>query len=94
MCIRDRYVEAYRIILFILWMGILIFLYLERTTDNIMNLLWLIIFIGGFLFHLFWEAKGQYTLIYVWLCIPYGVKGYYSLFNSINTDLLYHKRKG
>lgn len=92
--LSELYVEAYRIILFLLWMGILIFLYLERKTDNIMNLLWLIIFIGGFLFHLFWEAKGQYTLIYVWLCIPYGVKGYYSLFNSINTDLLYHKRKG
>ena len=68
--LSELYVEAYRIILFLLWMGILIFLYLERKTDNIMNLLWLIIFIGGFLFHLFWEAKGQYTLIYVWLCIP------------------------
>ena len=33
------------------------------------------IFIGGFIFHLFWEAKGQYTITYFVLLIPYCVKG-------------------
>ena len=34
------------------------------------------IFIGGFLFHMFWEAKGQYTLPYFVLLIPLAVRGY------------------
>ena len=35
-----------------------------------------VIFIGGFLFHLFWEAKGQYTISYFVLLIPYAVASY------------------
>lgn len=34
-----------------------------------------IIFIGGFLFHLFWEAKGQYTVVYFMLLLPYAYRG-------------------
>jgi len=34
-----------------------------------------IIFIGGFLFHLVWEAKGQYTVCYFVLLIPYAWMG-------------------
>ena len=34
------------------------------------------IFIGGFLFHTFWEAKGQYTLPYFTLLIPLAIQGY------------------
>lgn len=34
------------------------------------------VFIGGFLFHLVWEAKGQYTLPYFVLLLPYTVMGY------------------
>ena len=35
-----------------------------------------VIFVGGFLFHLFWEAKGQYTISYFVLLIPYAVSSY------------------
>lgn len=35
------------------------------------------IFIGGFIFHLFWEAKGQYTITYFVLLIPLLCKGTY-----------------
>lgn len=34
-----------------------------------------IIFIGGFLFHLVWEAKGQYTVCYFVFLIPYAWMG-------------------
>ncbi|MBQ7795354.1 MAG: hypothetical protein IJ374_02180 [Lachnospiraceae bacterium] len=34
------------------------------------------IFIGGFVFHLFWEAKCQYTISYFVLLIPYAVAGF------------------
>lgn len=35
-----------------------------------------VIFIGGFLFHIFWEAKGQYTLPYCVCLLPMCVWGY------------------
>lgn len=34
-----------------------------------------IIFIGGFLFHIFWEAKAQYTTVYFMLLLPYAYQG-------------------
>ncbi len=34
-----------------------------------------IIFIGGFIFHIFWEAKGQYTVVYFMLLLPYAYRG-------------------
>ena len=34
------------------------------------------IFIGGFVFHLIWEAKCQYTISYFVLLIPYAVVGF------------------
>ena len=40
------------------------------------QLVFIIIFIGGFLFHLMWEAKGQYTFTYFIMLIPYAVRGF------------------
>lgn len=37
------------------------------------------IFIGGFVFHLIWEAKCQYTISYFVLLIPYAVAGFYKM---------------
>ena len=40
---------------------------------------WLVLamtLIGGFVFHMIWEAKGQYTLPYFVLLLPYTVMGY------------------
>lgn len=34
------------------------------------------IFTGGFIFHLFWEAKCQYTISYFVLLFPYAVSGF------------------
>ncbi len=34
-----------------------------------------IVFIGGFLFHLAWEAKGQYSVVYFMLLLPYAYLG-------------------
>ncbi|MCR5502475.1 MAG: hypothetical protein K6F53_05675 [Lachnospiraceae bacterium] len=44
----------------------------------------LIIFIGGFLFHLVWEAKAQYTLPYFLLLIPYAVMGLLAALDRLN----------
>ena len=40
------------------------------------ELIFAIIFIGGFVFHLIWEAKCQYTITYFVLLIPYSIVGY------------------
>lgn len=56
---------------FIYWTALL-FVFLNRKNRNIF--LWLpgTAVVGGFLFHVIWEAKGQYTLSYFVLLIPYS----------------------
>lgn len=34
-----------------------------------------IIFLGGFFFHLFWEAKAQYVIVYYIMLLPYSANG-------------------
>lgn len=51
------------------------------------QLIFIIIFIGGFLFHLIWEAKGQYTFTYFVMLIPYAVRGFVKL-----SELNLHKK--
>jgi hypothetical protein len=58
-----------------LWLGILLFVFYDKDK-NVYKLLLPVIFIGGFVFHTFWEAKSQYTIIYVYLMIPYMIRGY------------------
>lgn len=43
-------------------------------------------FIGGFIFHIFWEGKCQYTLPYFILLIPLCIMGFYNFSRHI-TDL-------
>ena len=56
---------------FIYWAALL-FVILNRKNNNVF--LWIpgTAVIGGFLFHMVWEAKGQYTLSYFVLLIPYA----------------------
>lgn len=44
----------------------------DRDTRK---LAFLVIFLGGFLFHLAWEAKSQYTFVYFLLLLPYASRG-------------------
>ena len=52
------------------------------------QLIFIIIFIGGFLFHLIWEAKGQYTFTYFVLLIPYAIRGLLKI-----SDINLHKNQ-
>lgn len=56
---------------FIYWTALL-FVILNRKNKNVFLWLPAAAFIGGFLFHMIWEAKGQYTLSYFVLLIPYS----------------------
>lgn len=55
--------------------GALLFVIFRFRRVKFQGLFFAVIFIGGFLFHLFWEAKGQYTVSYFTLLIPYAVLG-------------------
>lgn len=54
-----------------------------------------LVFIGGFLFHLFWETKAQYVIVYYVLLFPYAAAGIYYVLNSVNSILIsgYSKKR-
>jgi len=64
--------------------GALLFVILDHKTITMEHLIFPIIFIGGFIFHIFWEAKAQYTISYFVLLLPYAAKGY----NTITDKLM------
>lgn len=51
------------------------------------------IFIGGFLFHIVWEAKGQYTLPYCVCLLPLCIHGYEAIGNKLFSKKLYIFKK-
>ena len=56
---------------------------LNWKNININSLILGIVFVGGFIFHMFWEAKCQYTITYFWLLIPYAAQGLQILIKNI-----------
>lgn len=69
------YVTFSNLIQSLVYGGALLFLLLSRRRITWEQMMPAIIFIGGFLFHIVWEAKGQYTVCYFILLIPYAVIG-------------------
>ncbi|MBQ3211027.1 MAG: hypothetical protein IJB09_05990 [Oscillospiraceae bacterium] len=62
---------------FIIVAGAMLYLLLCSEDEHYHDWLMLaMIVIGGFAFHMVWEAKGQYTLPYFMLLLPYTVMGY------------------
>lgn len=90
--LNSNVTEICDFLLSFLWLGVVFFIILGWKELDIYKLIYAIIFIGGFIFHLFWEAKAQYTVVYVYFIIPYMVKGY-QLFFSKCADKLSEKIK-
>lgn len=67
--------------------GVCAYIFMFREDRKLAELIFAVIFIGGFLFHTFWEAKSEYTLLYFLLLIPYMVKGYGCLFHELSMIL-------
>ena len=63
----------------VLCLGLALFAFLPGTRKKEEGDLLAVILVGGFLFHLFWEAKGQYTLPYMVLVLPLAVEGWRKL---------------
>lgn len=75
----------------IILFGAVVYIILDYKQAKGNKLFLMIIFIGGFLFHIIWEAKCQYTITYFILLIPYSVKGYDILTNRIEEFIYYEK---
>lgn len=69
------YVGFYNYVQTLVYIGALLFLLLRRKSVTWLQMMPAVIFIGGFLFHMVWEAKGQYSVCYFVLLIPYAVLG-------------------
>lgn len=63
----------------LVWFGVLFYLFTNWRSQNILELMGAVIFLGGFLFHFVWESGASYTIPYFVVIIPYAVKGYADL---------------
>lgn len=61
---------------FILLAGVLLHVLQHGVKKNPYEMFFILTFIGGFIFHTIWEAKGQYTISYFWLLLPLSAEGY------------------
>lgn len=60
-------------------LGALCYIILHWRSKNLYELFGGVIFIGGYLFHSFWESSSSYTIPYFLMLIPYAVKGWLDL---------------
>ncbi len=60
----------------------------DTSNINLVNYLGLIGVIGGFLFHMIWEANSRYIFLYSLLLLPYAAKG----FATLTGRILSHKQ--
>lgn len=84
----------------LVWIGVLLYLFLRWKSRNLYELMGIVIFLGGYLFHFVWEAGASYTLPYFMVLIPYAVKGHLDLvrfldgsYVQLRTGKLRWKRK-
>ena len=63
--------------------GMVLYLMYCRKQHELRKAIPLVAFIGGFIFHIFWEAKCQYTIIFFVLLIPYAFEGYRQCANNV-----------
>ena len=69
------------------YLGALLYCILCRNKINVHTIVLEMTFIGGFVFHTFWEAAPRYTLPYYVLLFPLAIAGYFKL-----TDVLSQRK--
>ncbi len=82
--ILSEYMDFYHMIILL---GTALYMIFEYKNINIQQLGFAIVFIGGFLFHTFWEGKAQYVFVYFMLIIPYAVNGLKIGINKLESNL-------
>ena len=85
-----------KIIILLIFISVLLFILRNKDISNEQILL-ILIFVGGFLFHIIWEAKSRYILPYVIILIPImaiGIDGNIKWIKEIiNGNIKYIKGK-
>ena len=70
---------------FVILAGALMYTWGERSgRKKLQTSVLAMIFLGGFAFHLIWEAKCQYTISYFVLLFPYAVAGFHDMSEKIS----------
>jgi hypothetical protein len=72
----ERYLRVYELIVLL---GALGYVLTGRREARTGALLFAVTFVGGFLFHIVWEAKGEYTLTYFVMLMPLALEGWAEL---------------
>jgi hypothetical protein len=72
--------------------GVLMYL-ISAKNATVSQLFFVILFIGGFIFFTFWEAKATYVVPYFFLLIPYAYPGYLQCADSTTTLVSVMQRK-
>lgn len=73
-----RYAYTFWVNLLQTWIlaGVFLYVVMRFKKSSIEEIILPITFMGGFLFHLFWEAEGLYAILYFPLLLPLAVCGY------------------
>lgn len=59
----------------LIWMGALLYVLLRWNSRNLYELMGMVVFLGGYFFHMVWESGASYTIPYFVALIPYAVCG-------------------
>lgn len=80
----DTIAGSLNVLHFLILFGSLLYLVFCRKEKFFSSsLILFMIFVGGFVFHLFWEGKCQYVLSYFMLLLPYAATGFGYTIRSI-----------
>jgi len=71
----------------IVYLGALLWLVLEAKDKFNKKSFFILAFLGGFTFHIFWEAKTQYSVSYMVLLLPVAVQGFGLLFAKLEAAI-------
>lgn len=73
-----RYLYIFWVNLLQTWIlaGTLLYAFLRFKKNSVEEIILPITFVGGFVFHLFWEAEGLYAILYFPLLLPLSICGY------------------
>lgn len=63
--------------------GMVLHIILNRKRYKLADAAFIITFLGGFFFHVVWEAMGQYAVPYYVLLMPYAVQGYLTVTEKV-----------
>ncbi len=66
--------------------------FVKKKSWNLYELFAILFFLGGFIFHMFWETKSRYVYFYVVLLIPFACCGIQTFFGKIDNLAVKKKR--